>query len=116
MSENEFVPCSPNCQTCKSDVFKDPGAMRWQPTDEPYPFGPYDGPKPRYHCGGWVSGITGGDPLIDLDDPPGLVVLASVARRIGAGALAALEESARPAPKPVPVRPRLAGLIRRLWP
>lgn len=95
MREDEFVPCRPNCQTCKPGVFKDAGASRMRPTGAPYPIGPSVEP--------YRSRI-----------PVESVLFAPIRGVSLHGAY--VDEAFPPAPRPVPRRPQIAGFLRRLFP
>ncbi|SER95589.1 hypothetical protein SAMN05216188_11873 [Lentzea xinjiangensis] len=94
MTEDEFVPCRPGCWTCKPGPWVTAGAMRWTPTGAPYPVGPSVEPYRGRPIAPEVRGLEFHGAYVDE--------------------IAAMPE--RPEPKPVPRRPLVAGLIRRLHP
>ena len=124
MSEDEFVPCRPGCQTCSKTspaCCVGAGAFRWPGYGGPYPIGPsvepYAGPARGWQLhGAWVDetlqpveGSLTFTPVGEhADSLP--VVVAPIRAGKATARLAAIE------PKPVPRRPLIAGLIRRLWP
>ena len=102
MAEDEFVPCTPTCQTCKPGHFVSGAPMRWQPTGEPNPFD--EPPAEPYR------------ERISVESVLMAPIRAGKTTTQFAGCW--VDELNPPAPKPLPRvrRPLFAGLIRRLFP